>query len=101
MHKHSYNAKSGVGVIIGLETRKPLYIGVRNKYCIVCSQAENSDNIPVHDCYKNWEHPSSLMEKDIVEGFSKAEEMYGLRYTTFIGDGDSSVHANLVTGVPV
>jgi hypothetical protein len=28
------------------------------------------------------------MEKDtIVEGFSKAEEMYGLCYTTFIGDG--------------
>ena len=27
--------------------------------------------------------------------------MYGLCYTTFIGDGGSSVHGNLVTGVPV
>ncbi len=29
-HKHSYNAKSGVAIIIGAETRKILYIGVRN-----------------------------------------------------------------------
>ena len=42
------------------------------------------------------------METDIiVEGFREAESKYGLRYTTFIGDGDSSVHASLVTQVPV
>ena len=32
-HKHSYNAKSGVGVIFGAATKKLLFIGVRNKYC--------------------------------------------------------------------
>jgi len=32
-HKHSYNALSGVGVIIGKHTGKLLCIGVRNKYC--------------------------------------------------------------------
>ena len=31
--KHSYNAKSGVGVIFGQITGKLLHIGVRNKYC--------------------------------------------------------------------
>ena len=31
-HKHSYNAKSGVALIIGKETRKLLFIGIRNKY---------------------------------------------------------------------
>jgi len=36
-HKHSYNAKSGVGIIVGLETRKILFMGVRNKYCAVCN----------------------------------------------------------------
>ena len=30
-HKHSYNAKSGVGVIIGRETGKLLYIGIRTQ----------------------------------------------------------------------
>ena len=32
-HKHLYNAKSGVGIIIGQRTGKILHIGVRNKYC--------------------------------------------------------------------
>ena len=36
-HKHSYNAKSGVGIIIGKETGKLLHLGVRNKYCGACS----------------------------------------------------------------
>ena len=34
-HKHSYNAKSGVAVI-GLHTKRLLFLGVRNKYCSVC-----------------------------------------------------------------
>ena len=41
-HKHSYNANSGVGVIFGAVTKKLLYIGVRNKYCAVCSIAQIS-----------------------------------------------------------
>ena len=37
-HKHSYNAKSGVAIIVGMETKKLLYVGVRNKYCqCVCT----------------------------------------------------------------
>ena len=38
-HKHSYNAKSGVGIIVGEETGKMLHLGVRNKYCWTCSRA--------------------------------------------------------------
>ena len=41
------------------------------------------------------------METDIIiQGFKEAESKYGLRYTTFIGDGDCSIHPNLITGVP-
>ena len=49
-HKHSYIAKSGVAIIIGAETRKILYIGVRNKYCAACAR-----NIPPdkHKCYRS------------------------------------------------
>ena len=35
-HKHSYNAKSGTSIIIGVHTGKLLHVGVRNKYCSVC-----------------------------------------------------------------
>ena len=39
-HKHSYNVNSGVGVIFGAATKKLLYMGVKNKYCAVCSIAQ-------------------------------------------------------------
>ena len=37
-HKHSYNAKSGVAIIIGKATGKILYMGVRIKFCSICNQ---------------------------------------------------------------
>ena len=64
-NRHSYNAKSGVGVIIGLQTQKLLYIGVRNKACTSCTRG-----IKDHICFKNWTKSSSAMEADIIlEGF--------------------------------
>ena len=40
------------------------------------------------------------METDIiVEGFNLSESMHGLRYIKMIGDGDSSVHHNIITSV--
>lgn len=40
------------------------------------------------------------MESDIIlEGFRLAEQQHGVRYTKFIGDGDSSVHAQLISGI--
>lgn len=96
-HKHSYNALSGVGVIFGKETGKLLYIGVRNKFCSICEKGSNKE----HECFKNWDGSSSSMESDIIlEGFRVAEKQHGLRYTNFIGDGDSSVHTTLISGVP-
>ncbi len=97
-HRHSYNANSGVGIIIGKETSKLLFLGVRNKYCSSCAR-----NIPVdkHRCYRNWSASSSEMETDIIlEGFLEAERVHGVRYTKFIGDGDSSVYPTLLQNVP-
>ena len=99
-HKHSYNAKSGVGIIIGKETGKILFMGVRNKYCAVCSNG--TDNNPRnHHCFLNWNGSSSAMEADIIlEGFRKCYEQHGVRYIEFIGDGDSSVYPTLISSLP-
>ena len=98
-HKHSYNAKSGVGIIIGKNTGKLLYIGVKNKYCTACTQGVPKEK---HLCYKNWSESSSEMETEIIlEGFLAAESTHGVRYTSFIGDGDSSVYPTLLSRVPV
>lgn len=98
-HKHSYNAKSGVGIILGLRTGKLLHLGVRNKYCASCAQGISAEK---HKCYRNWEESSSEMECDIMlEGFRNAEKTHGIRYTKFVGDGDSAVYPTLLTQVPV
>ena len=86
-----------MGIIFGKETRKLLYIGVRNKFCPVCEKG----SIKEHECIKNWDGSSSSMEPDIIlEGYRVAEKQRGLRYTNFIGDGDSSVHTAIISGVP-
>ena len=75
-----------------------LHIGIRNKYCAACAR-----NVPkeTHHCFKNWDASSSKMESDIIlEGFMEAEQVHGVRYTRFIGDGDSSVHSTLLQSVP-
>lgn len=102
-HKHSYNAKSGVALIIGRETKKLLYLGIRNKYCSICTIAQNKNLPPKqHTCYKNWSGSSSEMEVDIlVSGFKSAETMHGLRYMRVIGDGDSSVISSIQQYVPI
>ena len=68
-HKHLYNAKSRVGIIIGKETSKILYLGIRNKYCLVCQKA-GEGTVPQHTCFRNWDKSSSAMETDIIlKGF--------------------------------
>lgn len=79
-------------------------MGVRNKYCLVCARLSNSDEKPTkHVCFKNWNDSksSSAMEASIiVEGFKLSEEMYGVRYAKFIGDGDSNVYKQLLQQRP-
>ena len=71
-----------------------LHIGVRNKYCAACARNVLKET---HHCFKNWD----ASEPDIIlEGFMEAEQVHGVRYTRFIGDGDSSVHSTLLQSVP-
>ena len=62
-HKHTYNAKSGVAIIIGKATGKLLHIRVRNKHCHACARGIPQKD---HACYKNWSASSSEMETDII-----------------------------------
>ena len=95
-HKHSYNAKLGIAIITGKATGKILYMGVCNKFCSICNR--HPEQPPR---FRNWNGSSAAMETDIIfEGFKKCEQQHGIRYTTFIGDGDSSVYSSLIEAVP-
>ena len=72
---------------------------MRNKYCTACTQGVSPNQ---HICFKNWNESSSQTESDIIlERFKQSEEVHGVRYIQFIGDGDSSVYITLVQCVPV
>ncbi len=64
-YKTNYNANSECAVIIGLSTKKILYIDVKNKFCKICNEGLYN-YIEPHKCYKNWKGSSSSMEAAII-----------------------------------
>lgn len=111
--KRSYNmnctSKVGMACIIGQATREVLYMSIRNKYCCICAKEAEDEEKPAKDdgpkkahvCYKNWNGSASAMEADIIaEGFRLSVQMYNLKYTRVVGDGDSSVMEKLRSQMP-
>ncbi|XP_031330713.1 uncharacterized protein LOC116161496 [Photinus pyralis] len=98
----NYNSLSGTAAIVGLKSKKILYLGVKNKYCCVCQRAKNiGTEAAAHTCYKNWNLSSTAMEANIIaEGFCASLEMYGLIYNKLIADGDSSCYKKLLDSRP-
>lgn len=101
-YRTNYNALSGVAAIVGQHTKKILYFGVKNKFCTVCARAAFRDKNPTeHVCGKNHVCSSASMESSIlVEGFKKSVEMYGVKFSTMIADGDSSTYKKILDARP-
>lgn len=89
------------GFLGGLKSKKLLFLGVRNRYCSVCTVAEHKGQTsPEHNCYRNWSGSSYAMESDVVaEGFWLSELTHGARYLKLVGDGDSSVMSTILQSV--
>lgn len=99
-YKRNFTSKSGAAAIIGFRTKKVLYLEVKNQFCIICNRQKDSTP-KAHQCFKNNTGPSKGMEANILcEGFQCSEEMYGLRFTKFIADGDSIVHKKILESFP-
>lgn len=88
-------------MIFGATTKKLLYLGIRNKYCSICSVVRRKGVEPrQHKCYRNWSGSSCAMEADIItDGFRQSEAMHKLRYLYLVGDGDSSVFYSVANNV--
>lgn len=89
-------------ILIGLRTGKLLYVGTRNKNCYICTSAANQKiAVREHTCYKNYSGAPTAMEQDmLVEAFINSEKLHGVRYLTYVGDGDSSVMARIQQQCP-
>ncbi|KOB78717.1 hypothetical protein OBRU01_01900 [Operophtera brumata] len=101
-YKKNYSALSGAAAIIGKKTGEVLFLGVKNKYCSICAQAEKKkQQVKTHTCYKNFNGPSTSMESEILtEGFKCSIDMHNLIYARMISDGDSSTYAKLLKSRP-
>lgn len=101
-YRTNYNALSGAAAIIGKQFGEILYIGVKNKYCMICNVAETHNDTPKpHQCFKNFSGSSTSMESTIlVEGFKNSVALCGLKFTKLIADGDSSTYNKIVNAKP-
>ena len=86
-----YNALSGRGTIIGVNTGKRIDYGMKNKYCRTCLIAEKKDEKPqIHVCRKFFSGTAKAMEAAICKDLFKKED-----YKVLVGDEDSSAEARL------
>lgn len=101
-YNKNYSALSGVSSIVGAHTGKVLWIGVKNKYCVICVRNANKNTEPPSlFCTRNYTGSSSDMEwTSILEGFEKSVKLYNLRYLKVVADGDSSTYAKLIEHRP-
>ena len=89
--------------------KKILFLGLRNKFCIICKHNEGRNETPKHHCYQKWpadrgslsmDRGSLSMESDtILEGFQNSISLHGLVYKRMIGDGDSCTYFKVMTNV--
>lgn len=99
---NNYKALSGAAAIVGRKFGEVLFVGIKNKYCLICARAEKKQiATPEHICYKNYTGSSSGMESEIVcQGFESSVAMYNVIYGRLIADGDSATYAKILARDP-
>lgn len=73
--------------IIGYRSKKIVFVGIRNRYCVICERAKTiGKESNTHGCFLNWTKGATSIEADaIAEGFLCSIEMHGLKYNKLIG----------------
>ena len=99
--KRGFKSLFGVTTLIGYYSGKIIDLVVRSSYCHACAIWRNKSKTSPeylawqekHDdeaCTKTHEGSAGSMEVESVKMmFSRSEELYGVKYGNYIGDGDS------------
>lgn len=102
----------GVTTLIGYYSGKVLDVFVKSSYCKSCESWKHkltteeyyewhSKHVEDNNCSANHEGAAGNMEAaSILEMFQRSLEKYGLRYTSYIGDGDSKTFTKIVNSKP-
>lgn len=104
--KRGFTSLYGVTTLIGYYSGKVIDFIVKSGYCHACAlhkakydEDEFLEWFENHKdtCSSNHEGSAGKMEVDsIVEMFVRSEEKHGVKYTNYIGDGDSKTFTGLL-----
>lgn len=108
--KRGFTSLLGIVSLIGKYSNKILDVIVKSSVCKACekwSGKEKSDEYAAwydehqENCTANHEGSAGKMEVDgIIEMFKRSEECLGVKYTKYIGDGDTKTFKNLLEEDP-
>lgn len=90
------NSRTGQGIAVGQSTGKIIDYETKTTSCRKCENASKSGGNPSsHDCRVNHSGSSKSMEPAAAAEIYKRAKANGIRYTTFIGDEDSTTIARV------
>ena len=110
--KRGYSSLFGVCTLIGHYSGKVLDIFVKSSYCKLCEVWEKKlntaefeqwqeEHLEKNECTANHQGPAGNMEvSSIVAMFQCSLEKLGLRYSNYIGDGDSKTYSGILNAKP-
>lgn len=108
--KRGFSSLFGVTSLIGWSSGKIIDVEVKSKYCKSCEHWKSKNGTTefeewqishADECQANHEGSSGKMEVDaVVEMFQRSEDLYGIKYCNYIGDGDSKTFKGIVDSKP-
>ena len=102
--RHGFNSLLGMVFVISVEKGQVLDYSVNYKFCHECKKNPNATQAWTDSHAEirhiNHDDSSGAMEKEgAIEIFTRSIEKHKLRYSTYMGDGDSSSFGNVKDAV--
>lgn len=108
--KRGHTSLYGASSIISIDSGKVLDVEVMSKYCHECAIRTKLDDLEKERewhtnhssvCSKNYSGSSGGMEScAAIKLFNRSVDQYGVRYTKYLGDGDSQSFKSVVESNP-
>ncbi|GFX33437.1 uncharacterized protein TNCV_4122711 [Trichonephila clavipes] len=90
--KRGFSSKNGLLTVTSVDTGKVIDVEVLSKHCICPNKTKHLQN-----CKRNFEGYSGKMEvAGALSIFQRFQSLYNVRYTKYLGDGDSKAFTSIV-----
>jgi len=108
--KRGFSSLLSVTSLIGWCTGKVIDVNVKSKICNQCNYWKQKEGTAEYEewaethkdsCEKNHEGSAGKMEVDaVIEMFQQSEKLHGLKYSHYVGDGDSKTFKGILDSNP-